>query len=64
MSCSQSAASPLCTASTTDVKWVSRFFPLMTSVGSLVVEGQVMDAKGDGMFIHAIQCMRPDSVSA
>lgn len=36
---------------------------MMESTGSLVVEGEMIDAKGDAMFIHAIQCMRPDAVS-
>ncbi len=31
--------------------------------GSLIVEGKVVDAKGDAMFVHAIQGMRPNNVS-
>ena len=35
----------------------------MTTTGSLILDGKVVDAKGDGVFIHAIQGMRPDTVS-
>lgn len=42
---------------------VHRFHPFVTSEGSIVVNGQVVDVKGDATFIHAIQGMRPDSVS-
>lgn len=42
---------------------VHRFHPFVTSEGSIVVNGQMVDVKGDATFIHAIQGMRPDSVS-
>jgi hypothetical protein len=42
----------------------SRFHPLVESSGSIVVEGQIVDAKGDAMFVHAIQGMRPNNVSS
>lgn len=42
---------------------VHRFHPFAISEGSIVVNGQAVDAKGDATFIHAIQGMRPDSVS-
>ena len=35
---------------------------MMLSTGSIVMEGEILDAEGDGMFVHAIQGMRPDSV--
>ena len=41
----------------------SRFFPLMKSSGSVVVDGKMLEATGDAMFVGAIQGMRPDSVS-
>ena len=46
------------------LKQYSRFHPMVRSSGSVVIEGAIVDAKGDGMFVHAIQGMRPDSVSA
>jgi len=30
----------------------------------VVVDGAMVDIKGDGMFVHAIQGMRPDAVSS
>jgi hypothetical protein len=41
----------------------SRFHPWSNTSGSVIIDGQVIDAKGNGMFVHAIQGMRPDSVS-
>ena len=29
-----------------------------------MIDGVIVDAKGEAMFIHAIQGMRPDSVSS
>jgi len=43
---------------------IHRFHPLVVSTGSVVVEGQIVDAKGDAMFVHAIQGMRPNNVAA
>jgi hypothetical protein len=43
---------------------VHRFHPLVESSGSIVVEGQIVDAKGDAMFVHAIQGMRPNNVAS
>ncbi len=42
---------------------IHRFHPFAVSSGSIVHDGKVIDAKGDGCFIHAIQAMRADSVS-
>lgn len=42
---------------------LSRFHPWSNTSGSVIIDGQVIDAKGNGMFVHAIQGMRPDSVS-
>ncbi|WVQ80796.1 hypothetical protein IAT38_002901 [Cryptococcus sp. DSM 104549] len=43
---------------------VHRFHPFNYSTGSVIVDGTVVDAKGDGMFVHAIQGMKPDSVAS
>ncbi|KAK1924293.1 oxidative stress survival, Svf1-like protein [Papiliotrema laurentii] len=43
---------------------VHRFHPIVHSSGSVILDGQVVDAKGDGMFVHAIQGMRPDSIAS
>ncbi|RXK37072.1 hypothetical protein M231_05660 [Tremella mesenterica] len=40
-----------------------RFLPLMYSSGTFTLDGKVVDAKGDGMFVRAIQGMRPDSLA-
>jgi hypothetical protein len=40
----------------------SRFHPVSNTSGLVIVDGQVIDVKGNGMFVHAIQGMRPDSV--
>jgi hypothetical protein len=37
--------------------------PFLKSEGSVVINGKVVDIVGDATFIHAIQGMRPDSVS-
>ena len=42
---------------------VHRFMPFLKSEGSVVINGKVVDIVGDATFIHAIQGMRPDSVS-
>ncbi|KAI9639430.1 oxidative stress survival, Svf1-like protein [Dioszegia hungarica] len=41
-----------------------RFLPVMQSSGHVVINGQMVDAKGDGMFVHAIQGLRPDSAAS
>jgi hypothetical protein len=41
---------------------IHRFHPFATSEGSVVINGSVVDVKGDAMFVHAIQGMKPDSV--
>ncbi|WOO81201.1 Survival factor 1 [Vanrija pseudolonga] len=44
---------------------VSRFHPFAVSSGSIVVDGKIIDAKGDAMFVHAIQGgMRPNLTAA
>ncbi|KAK8864504.1 hypothetical protein IAR55_001754 [Kwoniella newhampshirensis] len=43
---------------------VHRFHPLMHSAGTVIIDGQVVDAKGDAIFIHAIQGMRPNLVAS
>jgi len=46
----------------TDGKF-SRFIPMLTSTGSIVIDGAIVDAKGEATFIHAIQGMKPYNVS-
>jgi hypothetical protein len=41
----------------------SRFHPHVISSGQIMLGGQVLDTKGEAMFVHAIQGLRPDSVS-
>jgi len=41
----------------------SRFHPVSNTSGLVIIDGEVIDVKGNGMFVHAIQGMRPDSVS-
>lgn len=43
---------------------IHRFHPLVKSTGSLIIDGAVVDATGEAMFVHAIQGMRPDSVAS
>lgn len=43
---------------------VHRFWPRTENTGMLVYKGEVFNVKGPGMFIHAIQGMRPDNVAA
>ncbi|ORY32787.1 oxidative stress survival, Svf1-like protein [Naematelia encephala] len=43
---------------------VHRFHPLAKSAGSIIVDGAVVDAKGEAMFVNAIQGMRPDSLAS
>lgn len=40
------------------------FWPAATSTGHFVMKGQAIDAHGQGMFIHAIQGMRPNLVAS
>ena len=40
------------------------FWPRTTCKGVLVVKGQAIEAKGTGMYVHAIQGMRPNLVAA
>jgi len=41
----------------------SRFHPHVQSSGQIMIDGQVIDAKGEAMFVAAIQGLRPDAVS-
>ncbi|WVO16105.1 hypothetical protein L204_103772 [Cryptococcus depauperatus] len=43
---------------------IHRFHPLVYSSGSLVLDGQIVDVKGEAMFVHAIQGMRPNLVAS
>ncbi|KAF8312480.1 survival factor 1 [Clavulina sp. PMI_390] len=43
---------------------VHRFWPRTHISGHIINKGQAIEAKGTGMFIHAIQGMRPDLVAA
>ncbi|WVR06944.1 hypothetical protein IAU60_003980 [Kwoniella sp. DSM 27419] len=43
---------------------VHRFHPLAYSAGTLSIEGQTVDAKGDAMFVNAIQGMRPNLIAS
>jgi hypothetical protein len=42
----------------------SRFLPFLKSSGTIVIDGKAIDVGGEAMLVHAIQGMRPDSVSA
>ncbi|KZT52234.1 oxidative stress survival, Svf1-like protein [Calocera cornea HHB12733] len=42
---------------------VHRFWPRTTCSGVVMVNGTAYDAKGQGMFVHAIQGMRPNLVA-
>jgi hypothetical protein len=41
----------------------SRFHPHVQSSGQIMIDGKVIDAKGEAMFVAAIQGLRPDAVS-
>ncbi|KAN0063903.1 putative cell survival pathways protein [Thecaphora frezii] len=43
---------------------VHRFWPIALSQGHIISKGQAIDAKGQGMFVHAIQGMRPNLVAS
>lgn len=44
---------------------IHRFLPLVNTSGTLVVDGQLVDAKGNGMFVHAMQSgMLPNLIAA
>jgi Svf1-like C-terminal lipocalin-like domain/Svf1-like N-terminal lipocalin domain len=50
--------------STPDGYVVHRFWPHAVSDGHIIHKGQAIDAKGAGMFVHAIQGMRPNLVAS
>ncbi|KAK0533270.1 putative cell survival pathways protein [Tilletia horrida] len=41
-----------------------RFWPHAKTSGHLILKGQLVDAAGSGLFVHAIQGMRPNLVAA
>lgn len=43
---------------------VHRFWPQVYTSGHIIQKGQAIDAKGVGMFVHAIQGMRPNLVAS
>lgn len=43
---------------------IHRFWPVAESEGHIISQGTAIDAKGKGMFVHAIQGMRPNLVAA
>lgn len=43
---------------------IHRFWPVAESEGHIISKGAAIDAKGKGMFVHAIQGMRPNLVAA
>ncbi|KAJ3821885.1 oxidative stress survival Svf1-like protein [Lentinula raphanica] len=43
---------------------IHRFWPLVKASGHLVINGQATPVEGQGMFVHAIQGMRPNLVAA
>ncbi|WWC89211.1 uncharacterized protein L201_004129 [Kwoniella dendrophila CBS 6074] len=43
---------------------VHRFHPLAKSSGTITIDGKPLDASGEGMFVHAIQGMRPNLVAS
>ncbi|KAJ9475347.1 SVF1-like protein [Pseudozyma hubeiensis] len=43
---------------------IHRFWPVAESEGHIISQGAAIDAKGRGMFVHAIQGMRPNLVAA
>lgn len=51
-------------ASAPDGYVVHRFWPTAKSTGHFIIKGQAIDAEGQGMFVHAIQGMRPNLVAS
>ncbi|EIN04901.1 survival factor 1 [Punctularia strigosozonata HHB-11173 SS5] len=43
---------------------IHRFWPLTHAAGTLITKGQAIPVKGPGMFVHAIQGMRPNLVAS
>ncbi|WWC70096.1 uncharacterized protein I206_104043 [Kwoniella pini CBS 10737] len=43
---------------------VHRFHPLAQSSGTIKIDEKALDARGEGMFVHAIQGMKPDSLAS
>lgn len=43
---------------------IHRFWPQVYTSGHIIQKGQAIDAKGVGMFVHAIQGMRPNLVAS
>jgi hypothetical protein len=43
---------------------VHRFWPRAHTSGHILLKGQALDARGTGMFVHAIQGMRPNLVAS
>ncbi|KAK4687327.1 hypothetical protein P7C73_g2785, partial [Tremellales sp. Uapishka_1] len=43
---------------------IHRFFPLGFTSGTFIVDGEIIDAKGDAMFVGAIQGMRPNLIAS
>lgn len=43
---------------------IHRFHPRVQSTGQVMIDGQVVDAKGESMFVHAIQGMRPNLIAS
>lgn len=43
---------------------VHRFWPTTKTEGHFIIKGQAIDAAGQGMFVHAIQGMRPNLVAS
>lgn len=43
---------------------VHRFWPYNTCSGMLILKGKAIEAKGPGMFVHAVQGMRPNLVAS
>lgn len=43
---------------------VHRFWPRTTCSGHIVLKGQALNATGSGMFVHAIQGMRPNLIAS
>ncbi|KAH8086833.1 oxidative stress survival, Svf1-like protein [Filobasidium floriforme] len=43
---------------------IHRFHPHVQSSGQIMIDGKVIDAKGEAMFVAAIQGLRPDAVAS
>src|SRR5258708_15679919 len=43
---------------------VHRFWPRTTCNGHIILKGQAIEVQGSGMFVHAIQGMRPNLIAA